>query len=254
MGFWSSRKLAKKIESDYIIDSLKLLKKLKLSNRDLRKTTAKTLESNKTLRRSVLREVKKYQGVLTGKEKTFKVSAKNDLSSLKERGYKVEPTRKTLFIQRKENETVSASPKGDLTFSRILTDRKSGREVVETIFEPNISTKQIVTLDQFKAEILKQFPQNKMQAYAFTYYGNMTRESFSNIDDAFKKLAEYQQISNESMTVNDLQDAIKSFQLIQYQYVDAPDVDPAAVMTDLRDSGTIDKKFKKATKAKRNMK
>ena len=246
--------MAKKISNDYIIDSLKMLKKLNLSTRDLRKTTSKTIESNKNLRRSVLREVKKYQNVLSGKEQVFKVSGKKEAETLKERGYKVEPSKKAVFIEKKEGETVSISKKGDLTFSRILTDRKSKREVVETIFEPNISSLDISSLDHFKDELIKQFPKNKYQKFAFTYFGNSTRESFSNLEDVIKKLHEYLQAQNDSYTVNDLQAAIKSFQIIQYQYLDAPDVDPAAVMTDLRDSGTIGKKFKKATKAKRNMK
>ncbi len=242
--------MAKKIESNYIIDSLKLLKKLKLSNRDLRKTTAKTLESNKNLRRAALRELNKYQGVLSGEEKVFKVSDKKHLSNLKEREYRVEPSKKAVFVKPKKNETVTMNKSGDLIFSRILTDKRSGREVVETIFEPNISPKKIMNLDQFTQEIKEQFPQGKMQSYAFTYYGNTTRESFSNLDEVIKKLTKYLQAQNDSYTVDDLQEVIKAFQLIQYQYVDAPDVDPAAVLTDLRDSGTIEKKFKKATKGR----
>lgn len=209
--------MAKKIASGLITKKLKALKKSGLIDLDLRKVTHNALEKDKKLRGNLLRTIKRYDDVLEGKAKASKVSDKKALVNLKSRGYK---SRKNIvLIPKKKDETVVLDRKGNITYLSDVTDAKTGLPYTKIIREPNFNISKsddLETIVNQYAEIYKAETGNRI---AFTYYGNISRKTYSDVKEALLAVLAYEQKQNEigtSLNPADVPEALKAIQILEY--------------------------------------
>lgn len=218
--------MAKKIESNVIIEGLKKLKKFAFVNLDLRKVTPKALEEPKTRKRILAtlnrnKEAMKFLNeVDESKGKVAKLKNKSDLVALESRGYKVEQKSGLVFIESKKDEKITVTRRGNLKFSRQVRDRKSGKVKTEVIYEPNINLGEIHTFEDAVKTYEQMFSGTKDSQIAFTYYGNISKQRFASIKDAMLKIVSYVQKQNDvDLTQNpgDIPEVMKAVQFITYQ-------------------------------------
>lgn len=208
--------MAKRKSTSNIQGNLKTLKKAGLIELDLRKVTDKKL-TDKKFRNNLLRTIKRYDAVLEGKTEAAKVNDTKARENLKSRGYK---SRKSIvLIPKRQDETVIVDRKGNITFMSDVTDAKTGLPYTKIIREPNFNISKSADLEEIVnqyAEIYKAETGNRI---AFTYHGNISRRTYSDVKEALLAVLEYEQKQNEigtSLNPADVPDALKAVQILEY--------------------------------------
>lgn len=209
--------MAFKKSTSEIKDQIKTLKKSGLVKIDLRKVNDKTLSDKKT-RGNILKTLNRFKDVLQGKTAVVKVSDKEARAALSSRGYR---TRRDglVFISKRPEEAVKATPKGNLTFTRQIRDRKSGKVKMEVIHEPNINFKNVQSVEDAVNLYADMYAQGKGDKISFTYYGNISRRTYSNVKEAMLEIISYVQKQNDintSLNPADIPEIMKSVQIVSY--------------------------------------
>lgn len=212
--------MAKRKSTSEIKGELKTLKKSGLVDIDLRKVTDKQL-ADKKVRGGLLRTLSRFKDIVTGKAKTVKVSDKKAREAIKSRGYRTVKNG-LVVIPIKQGEEVKADRKGNLTFNRVVTDRKSKRQKLEVTYEPNLNFNNVQTLED-AVEVYAQQYRDTDKKIGFTYYGNVSKETYSNVKDALLKVINYEQAQNvigTSLDPANVPEALRSVQIIEYLPID----------------------------------
>lgn len=206
------KKSASQIKSD-----LKKLKKSGLIKLDLRKITDKTL-SNKNERNSLLRSINKFSDILKGKASVVKVSDKKAREALASRGHRLKKGG-LVIISKKVDETVKATKSGNLTFMRTVKDRKSNKLKTEVIHEPNINFKDVQSIEDAVNLYAEMYSKGKGDKISFTYYGNISKRTYTDVREAILQIISYTQPQNEistSLNPADIPEIMKSVQILSY--------------------------------------
>lgn len=245
--------MAKKKSDSEIIAQTKKLKKSGLINIDLRKVTEKSL-SDKKVRGSLLRTLNRYKDVVEDKAAAFKVRDKESREALASRGHRMAKNG-LVIIERKPNETIKVTRKGNITYSRPVKNKKTKKEMIEVIYEPNINLKDVHTLEDAVKVYADQYSKKKSSTqFAFTYYGNLSRETFATVEEAMLKVISYVQNQNDigtSLNPADVGEIMKAAQLLTYIEAD-PGARPNKVINDIKDSKReFNTYFKKLSKKRK---
>lgn len=195
---------------------LKKLKKTGLINIDLRKVTDKQLNDKKD-RSNILRSISKFKDIITGNAKAVKVSDKKAREALKSRGHRTVKNG-LVIISTKGGENVKADKKGNLTFTRTVRDRKTRKEKIEIVHEPNLNFKGVQTVEDAINAYADQYKSSNKKI-AFTYYGNISKRTYSNVKEALLEIMNYEQSQNiigTSLNPADIPEVMKSVQIVEY--------------------------------------
>lgn len=239
--------MAKRKSTSDIKGGLKTLKKSGLIDIDLRKVTDKQLEDKK-VRGGLLRTLSRFKDVVMGKAKTVKVADKPAQEALKSRDYKVVKNG-LVIIPIKAGENVKADKKGNLTFTRKVRDRKTRKEKIEITHEPNLNFKGVQTVEDAITAYAEQYKAGNKKI-AFTYHGNISKRTYSDVKEALLEILNYEQSQNvigTSLNPADVPEIMRSIQIVEY--VDADNYGRARAM--IKDSkATFNQYFKKLGKKK----
>lgn len=215
--------MAKKKSTATLKSEAAKLKKAGLIDIDLRKVTDKKLAENPEQRSWLMRTINKFTDVVTGKAATVKVEDKKARKALRSRGHRT-VRNNLVIIDRKPNETIKADKKGNITYTRPVKDRKSGKLKLEVITEPNIDFKEIKTVEDAVAVYAEMYKQNAGDKIAFTYYGNIAKETHANAKEAMLKVISYTQPQNDigtSLDPADVAEIMKAVQIVKYIGIDS---------------------------------
>lgn len=239
--------MAKRKSTSEIKGELKALKKSGLVNIDLRKVTDKQLEDKK-VRGGLLRTLSRFKDVVTGQAKTVKVADKKAREALKSRGHRT-ANNGLVIISTKAGENVKADKKGNLTFTRKVRDRKTRKEKIEIVHEPNLNFKGVQTVEDAINAYADQYKTGNKKI-AFTYYGNISKRTYSDVKEALLEILNYEQSQNvigTSLNPADVPEIMKSVQIVEY--VDAQNYGRSRAL--IKDSkASFNKYFKKLGKKK----
>lgn len=202
------------------------LKNLGLYKGDIRKVNKTSLEDKKQ-RSGFLRVLRKFAeeiGLVDEAAKTnskvAKVNNSPALVALASRGYPVAKNSGLVSIPRKKGEKVTVGrTTGNITYTREVKDRKSGKVKTEIIFEPNVNFSEISTVEQAVKEYANLYTQKAGDKIAFTYYGFISKETFASVEEAMLKIISYGQTQNDigkSLDPADIPELMKSIQIITY--------------------------------------
>lgn len=209
--------MAVKKSKGEIKEQVKRLKKAGLVHIDLRKVTDNTLADKKE-RSNLLRTINRFSNFLKGKEAVVKVSDKQAREALASRGYRVKRNGLVL-VSKKPDESVKVSKSGNLTFTREIRDRKTGRVKLEVINEPNINFKNIQSVEEAVNMYAKMYTQGQGDKISFTYYGNISKKTFANVHEAMLEIISYTQNQNDigtSLNPADVPEIMKAVQMVRY--------------------------------------
>lgn len=208
--------MAKKKSASSIKDDLKKLKKSGLVKLDLRQVTDKQL-ADKKVRTGLLRTLSRYKDVTSGQAKTVKVVDKKAREALKSRGHRTAQNG-LVIISTKAGENVKADKKGNLTFTRTVRDRKTRKEKIEIVHEPNLNFKGVQTVEDAINAYADQYKTSNKKI-AFTYYGNVSKRTYSDVKEALLEILNYEQSQNAigtSLNPADVPEIMKSVQIVEY--------------------------------------
>lgn len=242
--------MAKKKSDSEIISKLGTLKQAGLINLDMRKVTSKSVNDKKQ-RRSFLSTLRKFGEALGFIEETtttaegdkalgklVKIKDDEAREALESRGHRTHKSG-LVFIAGKENETIKVSPKGNITYSRPVKNKKTKKEMIEVIYEPNINLKDINTVEEAVKVYAELYAKQKSNTqFAFTYYGNLSRETFATVEEAMLKVISYIQDQNDintSLNPGDVSEVMKAVQLLTYIEAD-PTTKPNKVINEIKEN------------------
>lgn len=209
----------------YIKESLSILERGGvISKTDKRKITDNKLKTDKKFRNSLVRKInrnkKKLEALKEDRITSKKINLKEDRQALRSRGYEVNEQSKRAFVSKKQEEIVKISRRGDIVRGRAVRNQND-EAFMELINEPNINI-HAGTLQEELENYASIYPELSGNRVAFTYYGNLSKKSFSNVRDALLELLRYiaiaQGLDNPALLSEDLHlaDYIKDFQLTEY--------------------------------------